>query len=506
MKYICVIVWFTLATSVSAGEAKLPTKEAAFSLSYDELTLRSFNDEKMGILGGNLLFEIEGFEGLFIGPAAYGSITGQRGGFITLGLASKLNIEINKALFIEGGTFVGAGGGHGGYQLQGGGLMLREHIGLGWHGDLGALTLGVSRVDYPNGHVASTQGYVSYAKDFLSVLPSGWLTKHDKEPLLQEQRNRNAIAVTYKQYNISSSVVNSAGGAQFPTLGLVGITWKQSIADGLYVRIETEGAMRGQSNGYMQILLGLGAQYPVANGLSIYGSASAGVAGGGGVDTGGGLLTDMSVGVQAQHMSGLFLAVDAGLVSSPQASFKARSVAVHVGQSFDTPQASGREMNVNVFSGFDVQHLRMRFVHQSYFELSNSTKVWRTHHANRDVNLLGFQNDFFLNEYAFITGQGIAAYEGQAGGYMTGLLGAGFKYPVHAKWSVETEALIGAAGGGGLTVGGGLVWQVNAGAVYQLTDSYDIIAQIGRINAPKGDFAANTFSISTAYSFSLFMH
>ncbi|MDX8382526.1 MAG: hypothetical protein R8M45_00495, partial [Ghiorsea sp.] len=127
------------------------------------------------------------------------------------------------------------------------------------------------------------------------------------------------------------------------------------------------------------------------------------------------------------------------------------------------------------------------------------------HHAERDVNLLGFQSDYFLNDSWFLSGQGIAAYEGQAGGYMIGLIGGGYRLPLAQSWSLEAEALVGAAGGGGLAVGGGLVWQINAGLAYQWDDDYSALLEMGRIDAPKGDFKANVLSASLAYHFSMFM-
>jgi hypothetical protein len=88
---------------------------------------------------------------------------------------------------------------------------------------------------------------------------------------------------------------------------------------------------------------------------------------------------------------------------------------------------------------------------------------------------------------------------------MTGLLGLGVHYPFLHDWAVEAEALVGAAGGGGLAVGGGLVWQVNAGLSYAVSQNNDVLLQVGRIDAPKGGFAAHVLSVSMAHKFSLFM-
>lgn len=113
----------------------------------------------------------------------------------------------------------------------------------------------------------------------------------------------------------------------------------------------------------------------------------------------------------------------------------------------------------------------MRTVNQSYLQGSPD---WRSSNVDSSVHNLGVQLDYFLPGAKgamplFLTGQGLAAYAGKAGAYMTGLLGVGAQAPLSADWFVEGEGLVGAAGGGGLAVGKCLVSQVNAGVGYRLS-------------------------------------
>ena len=104
-----------------------------------------------------------------------------------------------------------------------------------------------------------------------------------------------------------------------------------------------------------------------------------------------------------------------------------------------------------------------------------------------------------------LSGQGIAAYGGQAGGYMTGLVGGGLHLTVSdTPVFVDFELLGGAAGGGGLDVGGGLVWQGNAGVGYRFSEPYSLIASYGRMQAPGGNFKAHVIGVSLAYRFAFF--
>jgi len=503
---ISIIMTLCVTANAYAEEALLSAQEAQFKFTFENLTLHEFNDESMGLLGGNLLFTLEDLPWLSVGAAAYGTVTGERGGFITLGFTGDAKFALSEQLSMHAGIFVGAGGGHGGYQLQGGGLMLREHMGLDWHGGLGSLELGLSRVDFPNGHVASHQGYVAYQHTFQSLVTRGWLGEPVTGQVTWSEENKHQFALTYQVYDVPKGVKTASGSSQYNSLGLAGIEWQQAINDWSFLSVASAGAMQGRSNGYMQILLGGGVYHDIGR-FRLKASASAGVAGGGNVDTGGGFLSKASLAMQTMVSDNLAVELAAGWADSIAADFKARSYAVKVYQTFATPKLKANEtITLSSLQGYAVEHMRVRLLHQSYFKVPHASLAWRTHHAQRDVNLLGFQNDYFLNDVWFLTGQGIAAYEGQAGGYMTGLLGVGAHLSFADAWAIEGEALLGAAGGGGLAVGGGLVWQANLGLVYTVTPNDDILLQAGRINAPKGDFVANVFSLSVGHKFSLFMH
>ncbi|CAN8140282.1 hypothetical protein THIOSC13_1810002 [uncultured Thiomicrorhabdus sp.] len=108
----------------------------------------------MGFLGGQFLYELTPW--LSVGPAAYGALTGERGGFITLGAAVDSELSLTDKLSFNMGYFVGAGGGLA-VIPSGGGLMLRAHAGANYHLDgWGKLGVGISNVNFPNGHIDST--------------------------------------------------------------------------------------------------------------------------------------------------------------------------------------------------------------------------------------------------------------------------------------------------------------------------------------------------------------
>jgi hypothetical protein len=129
--------------------------------------------ENMGMLGTSLLFDVN--PNVKLGIASYGAMTGERGGFVTLGLASELQKELSENWVARTGLFVGAGGGAGGYILAGGGFMLRADAGLTYKmGPYGNVGVGVSWVTFPTGQIRSTQPYIMYEYPFDSFMSDGW--------------------------------------------------------------------------------------------------------------------------------------------------------------------------------------------------------------------------------------------------------------------------------------------------------------------------------------------
>lgn len=488
-----------VSTAFAESASSINTTPAKLRFSYEEVTIPA--NEKMGLLGGTFLYEFS--DHLSAGPAAYGAITGNRGGFITLGLATEARYEFNDWFEANAGFFVGAGGGRGGFQLQGGGLMLRSHVGALIKSEWGNVGGGISYVDFPNGSIHSRQSYIVYEYPFHALIADGWPNISSSGGRLStHEDSESEFSVVYRTYRVPAGVKTDAGRSQYPTINLLGVEWRRYLNRNVFAKIESEGAMGGKSKGYMQILLGGGYRYKIGDWTAVIATVSLGVAGGGSVATGGGLLIDSSLALQ-QHLSErLYVELGGGYVRAPDGDFRAASINASLGYHYRMPETSGNSVDYSELSEFQQHPMRMRLVHQTY---KQNDPRWRSHHSNLDVSLLGFQGDYFVSDRFYLSGQGIGAYNGQAGGYMIGLIGGGahvslFDSPLFA----ELELLGGAAGGGGLDVGGGLVWQGNLGIGYQFDAPYSVQASYGRIEALKGNFKAHVYSLSLAYHFSFF--
>lgn len=490
------------AYNISQSKENLITPSpSGLRMTYESLNLPG--GESMGMLGHEFLVSVN--ENLRVGVGAYGAVKGNRGGFITLGVEGELQERIRNNLLSHAGLFVGAGGGHGSNALTGGGLMLRGDIGLTYETDgYGNIGLGVSHVRFPSGNISSTQPYIQYEYPFYNLLSSGWLNAPPKDSGLRidpMQDFRNEFSLVGRHYEFGASAKRSDGGVQNSRMQLVGVEWLTYLNNHWFVKIETEGAMGGDNNGYMQILLGGGLRLPITRSTSIKLHAAVGPAGGGGADVGGGLLLDAGLGVQQNISKNLALELSAGGVMAPSHTFEALNVALKLNYQFGLPDVSSSPVSWYGLQEFDTTPLRVRLTNQTYFKADDR---WRNGDINQEVSNLGVQIDYFLTPNWFITGQGLAAYSGDAGAYMVGEVGLGGVWNVTPNWFIEGEALFGAAGGGGLAVGSGLVAQGNASVGYRLNKALSMIATAGRIEALQGDFKANVASLSLTYQFSAF--
>jgi hypothetical protein len=470
--------------------------------------------EHMGMLGANLLFDVN--PNLKLGIASYGAMTGERGGFITLGLASELQAPLSENWLAHTGLFLGAGGGADGYLLAGGGFMFRADAGLtykmGRYGNIGA---GLSWVTFPSGQIHSTQPYLMYEYPFYSVISDGWSgsggsggssggpsSETSASPLgVNLKSNRQEFSLGWTGYKIPSSVTKTSGASQNSSMQLVGARWTSYLNERWYVNFQADGAFAGNNAGYMQILGGLGYRLPLGSttGLKFYGNL--GPAGGGDAATGGGIM--YGTGIALQQMITDQLAIEFGLggIKAGTGDFKAWSAGINLSYVFGTPKVnSGKPVYLDNSSGYETLPLRLRAINQTYLKASDT---WRSRDVNQSVNNLGFAADYFVSPKVYLTGQGIAAYAGDAGAYMTGLIGAGVQQPLSKDWFVMAEGLVGAAGGGGIAVGNGSVAQINAGIGYRFTKSLSLMVTGGRMQAFTGDFKANVVGLSLGYRFGL---
>ncbi|NIQ94864.1 MAG: hypothetical protein GWO11_03910 [Desulfuromonadales bacterium] len=112
---------------------------------------------------------------------------------------------------------------------------------------------------------------------------------------------------------------------------------------------------------------------------------------------------------------------------------------------------------------------------------------------------------YFDKTNFYFVGQAAGAYEGDAGGYASGLVGPGYQWNLSpgSVFAFRSEILLGAGGGGGLDVGGGMVVQPAVGLSYCPTSSVSAGLTLGHIFAPDGNLDSHLIGLHVSTPFIL---
>lgn len=492
-----------LALALSAwAQDPLEVLPGHVRLSFDEVVLPQ--NERMGLLGGNVLFEP--VARTYFGLGVYGAITGDRGGFFTGGFETGLRMPLTTMLHLDVGTFVGGGGG--GSAPQGGGLMLRPHAGLVVNtAAYGRWGIGVSEVYFPNGNIRSMHAAVSVERTFDGLAAPGWprdagISREGGSIAGKRgaEFRRRGFAVQALGYVPPTGQKGRGGRVVDGRLDLIGVRWREYTPRRWYMDFETSGAWGGGIDGYAQVLFGGGYRYNVLPRLALSGGALVGGAGGGNVDTGGGGLYRIYVGVRHGLTPWWALNAETGYTAAPDGGFSALSGSVGVEYVYEA-LAAARVQTMPAF-GEDYRwaHWRVRAANQRYIPYGRAARKYDVH-SNLSVDMVGVKTDAFLDARRYLTGQAYGAYRGRAGGYAVGVVGPGYVFSGEGGWLAGAEALVGAAGGGGLAVGGGLIVQPMAQFGYRFNKRFSAIGSYGYLYAPSGTLRAHVVDISVSYAF-----
>ncbi|OOZ39235.1 hypothetical protein BOW53_12290 [Solemya pervernicosa gill symbiont] len=487
----------------AAGSADLTFRDTSVVLTLEELELPE--SEQMGLAGISYLFRPEPW--FYVGGSAYGAATGERGGFFTGGLTAGLQSDPERLISLDGGLFVGGGGGS---APQGGGLMIRPHLGISLNSGIGSVGLQYSVVQFPNGDIESSQFALSLSQPTSLLLGKGWLDEDrffwafrnlDSERRLAPHSRR--FLATLKYYQPPEGTVGAAGSLKEDGHAVVGFEWNRDYDSGFFYRLESSGAAGGTSDGFAEILFGGGYGISLADRTRLKLAVGFGAAGGGDVETGGGIIADSYLGFEHQFQSGISIGARAGYLIAPDGDFEALTSALQLGYSFDAPDITPAGGTLVARDEYAPQFMRVRFMHQSYLPEEGMRRKGGAV-DDRRVDLIGAKFDYMLNRHVYLTGQAISAYAGGAGGYAVGLLGAGVTRPFwrHSRLQWNAELTVGAAGGGGLPVGGGYIVQPMAGIEYLLTPNMGVALNGGLIWAPEGELTAGLVEFGINYRFS----
>ncbi|MDP9045206.1 MAG: hypothetical protein M3O01_10430, partial [Pseudomonadota bacterium] len=226
-------------SSPSTASSSIPTSGM---LGYEVVRLPQ--GERMGLVGGSLLFDIGNDWAL--GPAVYGAATGHRGGFFAGGVEVQRRWGIVPGLALATGLY--AGGGGGAAAPVGNGLMLRPALTL--LKDLGpSLQAGVSlsAVRFPSGQISSRQLGLTLAWRNEFDYLTGASGSPTPVPIRSTGLGFDRMAATVSAYRLTDGT-----GRRVDLVGAQ--AERRSSFDGFTWGMEAAAAAKGGAAGYMEFL------------------------------------------------------------------------------------------------------------------------------------------------------------------------------------------------------------------------------------------------------------
>ena len=432
----------------------LQAQPAAFEVNWTPLKMPT--GEHIALLGASYMVAMNDDWG--VGPSFYGAAKGNYGGIFTVGFTAQRRWRVADNLHAAASLYAGAGGGLSSDQVRfGGGLMLRPELSL--RTEFGSWYTGVSlaHTRFPTGNVSGTSlGFmVGYAESFRSYAPgeSGDIARAFRRSGL----GFDEIALNVGAYQPRSSS-RGRSGAPSKRMGKLGASLRQYVTDGAWWGFEAAGAAQGGTDGYMEVLVGMGQDYALGSpNLRAGWHVATGLGGGGDVDTGNGWLVKGGPTLRWKTPWGPSLNLDAGVMGSLTGRFKSTYARFSLGVPLD--QAVGPFGQPNVEDGV-VQTQTI------YASLQHLSKVRFKDGREEGVGHIAMVMKRDLGPHLYGVAQAGSAAFGSAGAYSFGLFGLGVQSGARVQEGVRVgaELMVGASGGGGIDINGGAAMQTEAWA------------------------------------------
>ncbi len=474
-----------LAQATAPADAAVPFANTTPVLLQTRLaTIHLPGHERMGLWTQSWLLEHDGW---WWGPSVAAAATGQRGGLFVLGAQAGRRwsldaLGLHDRDWLETSLYAGGGGGAG--APVGGGLMLSPAV--AWLHDWGGWQAGLSwsRVSFPSGRIGSSQlGLVLQWDGTLRWWDGADVGRSWQATGSGAMAERPAV-LGWQSLQLDVAALRQRHGGR---LGLVGARAERDGPGAWRWTLESAAATHGGADGYMEMLGGALWRWPLAADaaagrdgdtagasrvptLGLRGAL--GLGGGGAVATGGGLIGKLAAQARwplawglpagwASPMNGAYLQLEAGVVGGPggrtgsadataapgpsPGAYHARYVQASLGWDLDAVSrgvASGHALAVHGW--------------RASASFQRETHAARKQGPASSLDTIGLKLSTDDGSPCYLTAQAHSAVAGGAGAYSLGLVGAGCATEP-AAWRVGAEALVGAAGGGGVATRGGAV-------------------------------------------------
>lgn len=473
------------------------TQKGFFKIDYLS-TEMPLDEKNLGLAG--IHYNLFLNDWAYTGIGMYGAVAGIRGGFFTLGVNAGIKKNIFSNLYLDAGVQFGGGGGAG--APEGGGAYILPHLNLGYQFSNFSIETGYSYINFfDNGNIVGHQlnmaiqipvsiDYTSFnhaEKDLTidsNIYNSDWF----------QESNEFSLLFHFNNLKLTESIAQAVADK---TIRTVGIEFNSYIKDNLFLLIKVDGAYHGIPAGYMDVVLGLGYQLSFnKDRTKILGKFGIGAAGGGGVNTQGGFIIYPDISLEQKIYNNVFLSINKGYLMSPNAKFVASTygfgLKYYINQN-GLISSEGKTFTTAKFKGLEIIAGQ-----EIYFDAK------RVFIEPQNLYQFLLQVNFYLNKNIYVSGQTSFANFGNAGAYAEGIIGGGVSTSskFSKKIALFSQILIGAAGGGHVDTGEGLIIKPSIGMAYLLNDKLGLRASLGQVKAFNGELNSTLINIGLNYRIS----
>jgi hypothetical protein len=400
-------------------------------------------------------------ETLSFGQALYSGATGDGGGAFFWGFEGVTRFPISPQWNLALSGFFGGGGGAG--QVSGDGTMFR----FGAVGEY-ALT--------PNWSARAGVSHISISGAPIDDLaPSvGFRYQVSPKPRSNGAESLKLARVSFRTSKLQFPSALSLSGMPQAQLRLMGAEASFSISNDYETFLGADGAVSG-GDGYMHVIGGLRKRWRLGP-ISLLGQSSVGFGGGGSVDTGGGLIAGASGGIAFPMGDNFDLDLTYGKIKSLSSGITGNRTQLSLSRVFKrgpTRKNYGEHQQWQVGLGISIQP-----PNNYYMKSQSNVGIFPVMQES--------SVDYFISTKTYFTGNAQTTISGGVAGYAVGLIGLGHEFNLGKVWRLSPEAHIGAAGGGGVNVGKGLLGGARVEADYILNSDSSLSLGLGILRSFDG--------------------
>jgi hypothetical protein len=246
----------------------------------------------------------------------------------------------------------------------------------------------------------------------------------------------------------------------------------------------------------MDLIIGLGYKLSFTQDRTrLIGKFGIGAAGGGGVDIQGGFIISPDISLEQKVYKNLSVFVNTGFLMNPNAHFSAYTYGL--GLKYDVNQNGLLSSDGNQFNTAKLKGKEIIFGQEVYSNVANRIV------DPYNMYQVFLQFNFYINKNIYASGQTSFANFGYAGAYAEGLVGAGLSTSngFSKRFQLFAQALIGAAGGGHIETGQGLIVKPSGGVSFFINDKLGLRTSVGQTIALDGDLNSTFINFGISYRF-----